>query len=689
MRVRAWRWLSLRLLSVLISLPVFAASDLGLKPDEWRLIGRDSEQHQFSPLKQINLRNVRELGLAWFADMPTKDGMVGVPLVADGLIFQSGSLGKVFANDARTGKAVWTFDAQVRFPLNIVQSWGARVSRGLALWRDSVIFATGDCRLIALDLHAGTKRWETQNCGRGDYRMNAAAPRVGNGKVFVGNGNGDITGVRGYVDAYDATTGKHLWRFYTVPGDPAKGFENAAMERASKTWGKEYWKKSSGGDVWDGITYDDVLNLVYIGTDGPEPVNPHDRAEGRGDELYTTSIVALNADTGEYVWHYQTTPGDGWNFDATMHIMIADLPINGAKRRVVMEAPKNGFFYVLDAHTGKLLSANNFVPVNWASGIDMQAGRPVVNEAAKWWLKPEGAVVVPSGAGAHSWEPMSFDPETGLVYIPAMKLSVRNKPGPGLAGVSADWYMSMNDRHAFTGELVAWDPVGQKARWRYDHGAPRNGGVLSTAGNLVFEGTTSGTFEAFRADTGEKLWSYNTHGSGVFAAPSTVAIDGTQLIYVPVGSGTTSGQLYSPLMGAGPGGPARLLAFKLGGAIQLPPELPQAPFTKPPLPRPTPELARQGQEVFERNGCDMCHGYHAIAARGGSVPDLRRATAETYAELSAIVLGGARLEKGMPTFAGKIDANQLKALQSYILEQAWTAYDAQQRGTDQVAQQIH
>ena len=649
-------------------------NDSAPNADEWRLIGLDSQQHHFSPLKQINAANVGDLGLAWFANMPTKDGMVGVPLVADGMVFQSGGLGRVYANDARTGKLLWTFDAQIQFPLNLVKSWGSRMTRGLAVWKDEVLTATGDCRLFALDMRTGARRWEARVCEVNEERLISAAPRVGNGKVFIGNGNGDTGVIRGYIDAFDAATGKHLWRFYTVPGDPGKGFENPAMATAAKTWGKDYWKKAGGGDVWDAITYDDVLNLVYVGVDGPSPINPLQRAEGHGDELYTTSIVALNADTGEYVWHYQTTPNDGWNFDATMHIMIADLPIQGRTRRVVMEAPKNGFFYVLDARTGKLLSANNFVPVNWATRIDLKTGRPVELPEAKWWLKKEGAVVVPSGAGAHSWEPMSFSPLTGLVYIPAMKLSVRNRAGDGLAGIEADWYMSINDKNNFTGELIAWDPVTQRARWRYDHGAPRNGGVLSTAGNLVFQGTTTGTFNAFLADTGKKLWTTYV-GSGVFAAPSTVEIDGIQMI-LPVGSGTTSGQSYSPLMGYGPGGPARLLAFKLNGTTQLPPSPQMEPLPKPPLPRPSADLARKGEKVWETNACDVCHGYRAIGAAGSSVPDLRRATAQTYEMFPAIVLGGLRMDKGMPVFAGSIDAKALAEVQSYILEQAWVGYEA-------------
>src|ERR1700685_4609933 len=329
--------------------------DAASKPNEvtpdtdWRLIGNNPEEQHFSSLTQINDATVGRLGLDWYADMPTLDGMTGVPLVADGVIYQSGSLGTVFANDLRTGKLLWSFDAHIQFPMGVEPSWGSRLSRGLALWEDEVIRATGDCRLIALSRKTGQKLWESQVCDIKNHKTITGAPRVGGGKIFIGNSNGDSGIGRGHVDAFDAATGKHLWRFYTIPGDPALGFENHAMEMASKTWGKDYWKSSGGGSVWDGLTFDPVLNLLYIGTDGASPFDPSKRAENAGDELFTTSIIALNADSGDYVWHYQTTPGDGWNYDATMPIMIADLSIGGHKRRVVMEAPKNGFFYVIDA----------------------------------------------------------------------------------------------------------------------------------------------------------------------------------------------------------------------------------------------------------------------------------------------------------------------------------------------------
>ncbi len=389
-------------------------------PHEWRLIGGGAYEQHFSPIKQVNDTTIKKLGLAWFADMPTVDGLTGVPLVADGVVYQSGGLGWVWAHDLGTGKLRWSYDARIKFPTGLVASWGARMSRGLALWRDTVLKATGDCRLIALDRRTGVRRWEVQSCNPLEYKTITGAPRVGAGKVFIGNSNADSGIGRGYVDAYDIATGKHLWRFYTIPGDPSQPFENSAMEMASKTWGKEYWKHSGGGSPWEGITYDATTNLVYIGTDGPAPFAPTLRESGGGDELFTNAIVAVNADTGEYVWHYSTTPGDGWNYAATMPVVLADLVLNGEKRHVILSAPKNGFFYVLDARTGKLANEPKpIVPVNWASRIDMQTGRPVLLDDAKYWEKgKEGAMVSPSPMGAHNWMPMSYSPDTGLVYIP-------------------------------------------------------------------------------------------------------------------------------------------------------------------------------------------------------------------------------------------------------------------------------
>jgi PQQ-dependent dehydrogenase (methanol/ethanol family) len=669
------------LAAILIGRGVFAA---GADPSasEWRFIGNNLDQQHFSSLRQINDQTVRGLALAWYADMPTPDGMTGVPLVAGGLVYQSGALGKVFANDVRTGKLVWSFDAHIPFPLPVIASWGARLTRGLALWEEEVITATGDCRLIALDRATGRQLWETRACDPGNFKTITGAPRIGGGKVFIGNSNADSGIGRGHVDAFDAKTGKHLWRFFTIPGDPAAGFESKAMAMASKTWGKDYWKIAGGGSAWDGITYDSKLNLLFVGTDGPAPFDPTQRGVGRGDELFTNSIVALNADTGQYVWHYQTTPDDGWNYAAAMPIMIADLTIRNRMRRVVMQAPKNGFFYVLDAKTGKLINQpKNIVPVNWASHIDMKTGRPVQLADAKYWLADQHrAVVSPSPMGAHSWMPMSYNPATGLVYIPVMDMPTLMSTGYEANKVGAldiDFYYALTHKLPFKGSLLAYDPVAQKPRWQLDVGFPYEGGTLTTAGNLVFQGTTSGYLSVYRADSGEKLWSMFT-GSGILGAPSTVEIDGEQLIIVAVGSGSTAAIGFARRFSSDPGGPARLLAFKLNGKAELPILSPREAETipEPPRPRPDPALAAQGKDIWGANSCELCHGFNMIGGLG-SVPDLRRASAQTHSQFAAIVLAGLRKDKGMPVFSDSIGLQDLPALQAYVLEQAWRAYDEQ------------
>ena len=648
--------------------------------DEWRLIGGNPYEQHFSELTQINDKNVKDLKLAWYADMPTVDGLTGVPIVADGVVYQSGGLGKAWAHDLRTGKLLWSFEAKIKFPLDVIPGWGARISRGLALWQDKILKATGDCRLFALDRKTGRQIWEVQTCDPAAHKTITGAPRVGDGKVFIGNSNADSGIGRGYVDAYDVNTGKRLWRFYTIPGDPALGFENKAMEMASKTWGKDYWKHTGGGSTWEGITYDARTHLVYIGTDGPSPFDPSLRGEGRGDELFTNAIVAVNADTGEYVWHYQTTPEDGWNYAATMPVVLADLTIGGEKRQVLMSAPKNGFFYVLDARTGKLVNQpKNIVPVNWASRIDMTTGRPVPLQDAQYWLKSgKGVLVTPSPMGAHNWMPMSYSPLTGLVYIPVTDYPVMITANPhNLVGsTEIDFYYGLTHKKTFKGTLLAWDPVKQAARWQHDVGMPYQGGTLVTAGNVVFQGTTEGQFAAYRADSGEKLWSLPTV-SGILGAPSTVEIDGQQLILVAAGSGSTSSLGFAPKFSGGATGPARLLAFSLQGSAHLPPDqTPSAAFAKPMEPEPDPGLALRGKQIWDTNGCELCHGFRVIGGMS-SVPDLRLAPLplDLFAK---IVREGLLKDAGMPVFGDDISTQDLPALKAYITQTAWQGYREQQ-----------
>jgi quinohemoprotein ethanol dehydrogenase len=567
--------------------------------------------------------------------------------------------------------------------MGVVPAWGARLSRGLAIWEDKVIRATGDCRLIAINRASGKKVWESQVCDVEQYKTITGAPRVGDGKVFIGTSDGDSGVGRSHVNAFDAETGKHLWRFYTVPGDPADGFESPAMEMASKTWGKEYWKYIGGGgaNAWEAMTYDPRTGLLIFGTDSAPVLSPLARGEGAGDELFTNAVVAVEADTGKYVWHYSTTPGDGWNFAATMPFVLADLPIEGKTTAVVMTAPKNGFFYVFDAATGALVNQPKpITTVNWASHIDMNTGRPVMLDKAKWWEKgPEGAVVYPFGMGAHNWQPMAFNPDAGLVFIPATDLATWYAFDPAKAdaiggGVEFDNYYNLRNGGVYKGKLVAWDPVKQAARWERDIGAPYQGGTLATAGNLVFQGTTEGQFAAYRADTGEPLWSFEA-GAGILGAASTVEIDGRQLVLVATGSGTTSSVGFAPLLGALTGGPARLLAFALDGNAALPPPGPRWEGTvpKPGTDRPSPELVAAGKNAWDAAGCAYCHGMDAIGGPG-SVPDLRRISAERLELLPQILREGILTSTGMPDYRELLTEQDVPAIRAYVVEQAWRGY---------------
>lgn len=648
---------------------------------EWSLLGGNDYEQHYSPLTQINAATVGKLGLKWYADMPTRDGLTGVPMVANGAVFQSGALGKAWAHDVRTGKLLWEFDSHIPFPLpNAVAAWAARTSRGLTLWDDKVLKVSGDCRLFALDQKTGNTIWEVKPCDPADYKGISAAPRVGDGKVFIGNSNADFGIGRGYVDAYEIATGKHLWRFWTIPGDPAAGFESKAMEMASKTWGKEYWKKVGGNSAWEGITYDPRTRLVLIGTDGPSPADPTLRGEGAGDELFSHALVAVNPDTGEYVWHYSFNPNDGWNWSAVAPVNLADLTINGVKTPVIMIAPKNGFFYVLDARTGKLVNEPKpIVPVNWASRIDMTTGKPVMIGDAQYWKKGvKGATVQPGALGAHSWMPMSYSPLTGLVYIPVGEYAFWEAENPKaiVAHIEADQYWGLK-HGVWKGKLLAWDPVRQEKRWEVESGRPYQGGTLVTAGNVVFEGHTDGHFEAYDAATGKVLWSYDT-GSAILGAPSTVEIDGEQLVLVPVGSGTTSALGFLPdVADKATSGPPRLLAFSLGGKVALPAvEHKTVAFEKPPVPAPKASLVAAGKLVWDGNGCEICHGVNVVGGIG-SVPDLRRINSARLDLFSEIVRGGLLKANGMPIFADSISEKELPALKAFIMNEAWRAYRAQ------------
>ena len=546
--------------------------------------GRTYGEQHFSPLNQINDRNVSQLGLAWYYNLDTNRGQEATPLVVDGVMYFTSAWSKVFALNAATGQLLWSYDPKV--PGNwAVNACCDVVNRGVAAWNGKIFVGTLDGRLIALDAKTGRLVWETLTVDP-DFRYTiTGAPRAAKGKVIIGNGGGEF-GVRGYVSAYDSETGKVVWRFYTVPGDPSKPSENPVLAKAAQTWSGEWWKLGGGGTVWNAIAYDPELDQLYIGTGNGTPWSEKFRSPKGGDNLFTCSIVALKMESGEYIWHYQEVPGDAWDFDSAEDIILANLTIDGRTRKVLMQAPKNGIFYVIDRTNGELLSAKPYTFVNWASGVDLRTGRPIETAVARY-AGADPAPIVPGPVGAHSWQPMSFSPITGLAYIPVNDAGFKYKladsflakklaPNYGIdvvaAGMPQDPKVKKMILGTVKGQLVAWDPVQQKAAWTIERPGPWNGGTLATAGNLVLEGTARGNFEAYRADTGAALWSFPGQ-TGVMAGPVTYEVGGQQYVAVLAGWGGVfplaagevsfaSGRVRNV---------SRMLVFKLGGKASLPP----------------------------------------------------------------------------------------------------------------------
>lgn len=676
-RANHWQLILAGVLAPALCLPASTPANT-----DWELLGNSAGIQHHADLDQVNTTTVSRLGLAWSADMPTLDGLVGNPLVKDGVVFQSGSLDRVYAHDLRTGKLLWTFDPGLNFSkLTINGLWAGRYNRGLALYKDLAIVGTADCRLVAVDQKTGKKRWEAQACDATQMYGITGAPRVGAGMVFIGNSCMESGITRGHVDAFDAATGERRWRFYTVPGDPSQPVESDLYRMAAKSWGTDWYSKSKGcGSAWDAMAYDPELDLFIFGVGGPTPFNPTQRAKDAGDELFTNSIVAVHARTGEYAWHFKELPQDGWNYEASVGIMVATLPVGGADRRVVISVPKSGFLYVLDGNTGKFISGKNYVQVNWAKGLDRN-GRPIFSPDARYWEKPGGAaVIVPSPMGSHGWEALAYSPADRLVYIPTevMPTLVKDDPHAAVGGMSMDFYYgsSGDPKWKAYGEIVAWDPVVQKVRWRHRDAMPVNGGLLHTAGNLVFQGSADGHFSAFDARSGRKLWSQPA-GGAIRGAPSTVMLDGEQYIVVPTGNGNSSATgSYVARYAATPRARSRprLLAYKLDAHAPVPAwvEVPAVP--KPAVPRFERALAQRGGALFEQNICVDCHGLGGESARGAA-PDLRLLPPASAQLLADIVVRGALRANGMPNFENLTD-DDAKAIYAFLINEAWDAYEA-------------
>jgi len=656
------------------------------EPGNWMAHGRTYDEQRFSPLDSINDSNADRLGLSWYYDIPTRRGMQATPLMIDGILYVSGSWSMVYAFNAATGELLWQYDPKVPRAKARDLCCDA-INRGVAAWNGKIFVGTLDGRLVALNAADGSVAWQAQTTPEGSAYSITGAPRVIKGKVIIGNGGSEY-GVRGYISAYEADSGELAWRFYTVPGDPSQPFENPILEMAAKTWTGEWWKLGGGGTVWDSMAYDPELDLLYIGVGNGSPWNAQIRSPGGGDNLFLSSIVALRPDTGEYAWHYQETPRESWDFTATQHMILADLEIGGRERKVIMQAPKNGFFYILDRATGEFLSAEKYTLVTWATHVDPESGRPVEAPGVRY-DDGQPAVTFPGFMGGHNWQPMSYSPRTGLVYIPAQQnLAVYAHDGEfsfrdGFYNTGIDWTQAILPEDPaeradvfdkFSGFISAWDPVSQREAWRVPLGTLWNGGILSTAGNLLFQGNGTGRFVAYRADSGEPLWDFDAQ-TGIMAAPITYQVDGKQFVAVVAGWGGL-GVILGPLASESYSivNRSRVLVFELDGTNSLPEPGPIA--RRQPEPPPLvgdAELVAQGKLLYHQS-CVYCHGADVISS-SSQMPDLRYMGAKKHELFLPITLDGILHSRGMAAYSEWVNEDETKAIHAYVIQQAHKLLD--------------
>ena len=653
---------------------------------EWLNYGRTYKEQRYSPLAEINKNNVNELDLAWSFKFDTARGMEATPIMHNGVLYVSTGWSHVHAINARTGAEIWHYDAKVP-KAHLAKTCCGPVNRGVAIWQKDemsplqVFFGSLDGRLIALDALTGKENWSVQSTPTdGNYSI-TGAPRIVKDMVIIGNGGGEL-GVRGYISAYDVSSGEMRWRFYTVPGDRNKPQESEALEKALSSWSGDEWYKlgGGGGTVWDTLVFDPDLDILYIGTGNGSPWNRDLRSPGGGDNLYLSSIVAINPNDGKYIWHYQTTPKENWDYTATQQLILAELTIKGEERKIIMQAPKNGFFYVLDRVTGELLSAEKFGHVTWATHVDMATGRPVESEFADY-QKNGGSYLWPSPFGAHNWQPMSYSQKTGYIYIPVQSFpayftgqkEVRYLENRWNTGVDLNeirgpqsWVAGRAVMDALVyGELVAWDPIKNERAWTVRHPKPSNGGTLSTAGNLVFQGTWDGVFTAYDAANGDPLWQYQSD-SAILAGPITYELDGDQYVAVAQGSGGVVMLTIGDEVRKNTVNQNRLLVFKRGksekgflpiddSVVQIQPLYGHSD---------TDDATIKNGEYLYHTNCASCHGIDATS--NYVVPDLRYMTEKTHEDFATIVLGGSLTHKGMIGFYETLNLDDVNMIHEYL-----------------------
>ena len=656
--------------------PEAPAPETSATPDvEWPRHGLNAGETRYSELADINTDNVGELGIAWSYELNSTRGVETSPIIIDGVMYATEPWSIVHAIDAATGEQLWRFDPEVDKQHG---RWACCdvVNRGVAVYKDKVIFGALDGRLIGLDSATGEKAWEVQTTPTETAYTITGAPRIAGDLVVIGNGGAEY-GVRGYVTAYKPDTGEQVWRFYMVPGDPSQPLEHPDLEMTVDTWTGEWWKVGGGGTAWDSMAYDAELGLLYVGVGNGSPWSRAKRSPGGGDNLFLSSIVAIDAASGRYRWHYQTTPGDNWDYTATQHIVLTEIEWQGEQRKVLMQAPKNGFLYLIDRESGELLSANPYVDMNWASHVDIESGRPIEMPEGDY---SEGLKrVTPGPQGGHNWQPMSYSERSGLLYLPAHDTAFDYDSDDPFTYDPATWNLGVtfNDRFVdafledppvFRGFLIAWDPQEGKARWQRQLAGHWNGGLLSTAGGLVFQGTSDGLFTAYGDESGEPVWQVEST-TGFFAPPVTYRLGGEQ--YVVIAAGVGGGGMGALVEGAKINeyhNEGRIIAFKLGGTGEMPVSA-KRDMTQPPMPdiEIDQSLLAAGETKYNTY-CSVCHGGLAVSAN--LYPDLRYTIPEKHDIFKEIVVDGALVGLGMPSFGDAIDAEGAREIQMYVLEQA-------------------